>query len=66
MDGRIFSDVLYPDFIDEMNEILKKQKIEYNVDGMRKFAKLLRSKVEHDDILLGFTNELESWLVKAI
>ena len=42
MDGKCFSDCLYPQFIDSLNQTLTSQKHNYDFDGIRAIAQALR------------------------
>ena len=62
----MFSDCLFPEFIESMNTILNSDKIIYDEAGMKKFAEKLRQIHSTNETLLAYIDELEAWLLKAI
>ena len=40
---KIFSDSLFPDFIDKCNEIFQYNKFEYSIDGIQEFERKIKN-----------------------
>ena len=56
--GRVYSDCLYPDFIDFINKILQEQKLPYNRYGKLDLTDMLRNKFEGNKVIEGYIKDL--------
>ncbi len=66
VDAKVYSDCLFPDFIDSMNNTLINNKIRYDEHGMSEFCQSLREKHKENENFVKFANDIESWLRRAI
>ncbi|CAI2372795.1 unnamed protein product [Moneuplotes crassus] len=70
--GKVYSDCLYPEFIDKINGVLEspKDKVPYDKTGIRQFCNILREELKEDeyynDIYQHNIDEIEELLVKEI
>lgn len=64
-DGKVFSDCLYPDFIDTLNGAFKLQFM-YDENGIGNLCNFLRNEYEGNETYKVFINDIENWLKNAI
>ena len=60
--GRVYSDCLYPDFIDFVNKLLAEGGFRYNSEGKTAFCHKLREKFTEEPIS-GYVDDLEKWIL---
>lgn len=59
----MYSDCLFPEFIESVNSVLNAGKFSYDKEGIKAFAEELRAKnPKHEE----FVNQLEAWIVRSI
>ena len=66
VDGKVFSDCLFPEYIDTINEYILKLQINYDEQGIEKLGEALNEKFNENQMYLGYTKELETWLKSVI
>jgi len=62
-EGKAYSDCLFPEFIESMNQILNSGKFSYDAKGIKEFCQELGEKNPKQ---AEYVNQLESWLHKKI
>jgi len=62
----VFSDCLYPDFIDKLNEIIQSKTITYDDNGVEKLCQALREDFKENSIFLGYVRDLQEWLPQVL
>ena len=62
-ESKVYSDCLFPDYIESMNNTLNSGEFSYDSAGIKKFCQVLSEKnPKHSD----FTRQMEEWLLKKI
>jgi len=64
--GKVFSDCLFPDFIDNLNDIIQSGTIHYDEEGMHKLCDALALRVGDNPTQLKFIDDLKKWLPTAL
>ena len=62
VDGKIYSDCLHPDFIDEANNIIQNDKLTYDDKGVKEMCRKLREKYSSNVAYEGYIDNIEVWL----
>ena len=64
--GKVFSDCLFPEFIDNLNDILQSETIYYDEDGMQLLCDTLAIRTGDNPTLQGYIEDLKKWLPTAL
>jgi len=64
--GKVFSDCLFPEFIDNLNDIIQSETIYYDEDGMKLLCDTLAIRVGDNPVQQGYIDDLKKWLPTAL
>ena len=64
--GKIYSDCLYPDFIDMLNLALKEPKVEHTRKGWETISKSLQDKCKSNELYLKFINDINGLIYEKL
>ena len=62
-EGKAYSDCLFPEFIESMNQTLNSGKFSYDTKGIKLFCQELGEKNPKQE---EYVSQMESWLIKKI
>jgi len=65
-EGKVFSDCLFPEFIENINTLLNSGIFSYDSKGINSLSVALSDTYKGNQQLCGFIKELEQWLLKSI
>ena len=66
VEGKIYSDCLFPEFIEGINEIMSSKQFHYSKEGIQNLMKKVRELPITTDKLIEYSRELEEWLINSI
>ncbi len=58
----MFSDCLYPEFIDKINEIIQSKSLTYDDNGVDTMCRTLQDSFINNDVIKGYIQNLRNWL----
>ena len=64
--GKAYSDCLFPDFIEAINELINSKKINYDRRGVKTLENLLVEKFKNKPEFTKFSQELGLWMEGAL
>lgn len=62
----MYSDCLYPEFIEHLNILINKGEFHYNRQGIKKLCDEMRNDLHSNEKYEEFSSQIEQWLIKSI